>query len=98
MIITVLTLVIYDIRDDSRRLKLSKMLQRYGLVRVQYSAFKGDLNPHDRHVLVKKLSKYVKDEIDCIFIIPLCQRCLTISEVVSTEGRSLISSSKVTFA
>lgn len=90
-----LTLVVYDIRDDKRRTKLSKLLQSFGLSRVQYSAFKGELNPHDRSVLAKKVEQFVKDEIDCIFIIPLCSRCLRTAEVISTAGKTLVSEKSV---
>lgn len=90
-----LALVVYDIHDDKRRTKLSKLLQSFGLARVQYSAFKGELNPHDRGVLAKQVQKFVKDDIDCIFIIPLCSRCLGTAEVVSKTGRTLVSDSSV---
>jgi len=89
------TLVIYDIHDDSRRLHLSKLLQRYGLTRVQFSAFRGELNIHDRAVLLKKMRTYVKDEIDSIFLIPLCERCLRTVGVVSSSRKDFAMSEQV---
>ncbi|MBC7107696.1 MAG: CRISPR-associated endonuclease Cas2 [Methanomassiliicoccales archaeon] len=90
-----LTLVVYDIHDDKRRQQLARVLGRFGLTRVQYSAFRGDLNPNDKEVLIRKVTKYVEDEIDCIFVIPLCGRCLATSEVISKNGRMLVSESSV---
>ncbi|MHA1249860.1 MAG: CRISPR-associated endonuclease Cas2 [Candidatus Helarchaeota archaeon] len=77
------TLVIYDITDDRRRSKLAKHLQRYGLKRIQYSGFLGDLNPNDRLVLIREIKAYVKDESDSIYVLPLCSRCIGTSAVVS---------------
>lgn len=88
-------LVVYDITDDKQRKKLTKMLQTYGLSRVQYSAFRGELNAHDRNVLAKRASQFVKDEHDCIFIIPLCSRCISTAEVISNTGACLIKDSRV---
>lgn len=90
-----LALVIYDIHDDKQRTRLSKLLQSFGLTRVQYSAFRGELSPHDRMVLAKKVQKFVEDEVDCIFIIPLCGRCLGTAEVVSASGKELVSDTSV---
>jgi CRISPR-associated protein Cas2 len=92
-----LHLVVYDITDDANRTKLAKLLERFGLERVQYSAFRGELNPNDRDVLAKRVDKFIKDENDCIFIIPLCKRCLETAVVVSVKGVELIKKSKVEF-
>ena len=54
-----LTLIIYDISEDKPRTKLVKHLQNFGLRRVQYSGFVGELNPHDRNILVKELKQYI---------------------------------------
>ncbi|RLI78640.1 CRISPR-associated endonuclease Cas2 [Archaeoglobales archaeon] len=92
-----LHLIVYDITDDANRTKLAKLLQQFGLERVQYSAFRGDLNPNDRDVLSKKVNKFIKDHNDCIFIIPLCKRCLETAVIVSNKGVELIKKSKVEF-
>ena len=41
-------LVVYDITDDGQRKRLATMLQTFGLARIQYSAFRGELNANDR--------------------------------------------------
>jgi len=90
-----LTLVVYDITNDKARTKLATLLLSMGLERVQYSAFKGKMNPNDREVLSKLVLKYVKDDNDCIFVIPLCDRCVATAKVVSRRGESLIKESSV---
>lgn len=88
-------LVVYDISDDKRRGRLVKLLESYGLVRVQYSAFRGDINVNDKMSLARRVKKFVKDENDCIFIIPLCRRCLATAEVISNRGVALVKDSSV---
>ncbi len=61
------TLIIYDISADKPRTKLAKHLQRYGLKRIQYSGFVGELNVHDRILLTKEVGKYVVGERDSIY-------------------------------
>lgn len=91
-------LIVYDISDDANRTRLVKLLERYGLERVQYSAFRGELNPNDRETLSRQVKKFVKDEHDCIFIIPLCKRCVETAVVISNTGVELVKDSKVEFA
>ncbi len=57
-------LVVYDITDDGPRKRLATMLQTFGLARIQYSAFIGELNANDRAVLARRVSQFVKDEHD----------------------------------
>jgi CRISPR-associated protein Cas2 len=89
------TLVVYDISDDKNRTHLSKVLENFGLNRIQYSAFTGELNPHDRHVLLQDVKKYATGEKDSIYITPLCKRCMRACEIIAIEDISLIDDSKV---
>ncbi|MCX9013149.1 MAG: CRISPR-associated endonuclease Cas2 [Candidatus Methanoperedens sp.] len=88
-------LVVYDITDDGQRKKLATMLQTYGLARIQYSAFRGELNANDRAVLAKRVSQFVNEEHDSIFIIPLCDRCTGTAEIISNSGACLVKDSSV---
>jgi CRISPR-associated protein Cas2 len=46
-------------------------------------------------VLAKKVGQFVEDEKDSIFIIPLCDRCLSTATVLSKGGACLVKESKV---
>ncbi|AAB89376.1 MULTISPECIES: CRISPR-associated endonuclease Cas2 [Archaeoglobus] len=92
-----LHLVVYDISDDGSRARLAKLLEKFGLQRVQYSAFRGELNPNDREVLARQVGKFVRDDRDCIFIIPLCQRCSSTAIVISNTGVELVKEKGVEF-
>lgn len=61
-------LIIYDIRSNKRRLKLSKLLESYG-VRVQKSCFEVDLSRNDYQSLLKDIESFYKaDEEDSIIV------------------------------
>jgi CRISPR-associated protein Cas2 len=91
-----LTLTIYDISDDKRRATLSKILQDYGLRRIQYSGFLGDLNPNDREILSREVGRFVEDETDSVYIIPLCDKDAKTCRIVSKNKISIIDKDKVT--
>jgi len=78
-----ITLVIYDITDDSKRTKLSSYLKQFGLRRIQYSGFRGELEPNDRHVLVQEVPKFLSSEDDSIYVIPLCTSCVKTVSIIS---------------
>jgi CRISPR-associated protein Cas2 len=48
--------VAYDISDDGRRLRLSRLLEGYG-VRVQYSVFECDLTAPQHRRLLRELAR-----------------------------------------
>ena len=56
---TMFCLIIYDIRSNKRRLKLSKLLEGYG-VRVQKSCFEVDLSRNDYQSLLKDIESFYK--------------------------------------
>ena len=58
-----LVLVVYDVPDDARRLKLSNLLEGYGR-RVQYSVFECFLSLKQMRQLHGKVKRRVKLEED----------------------------------
>jgi len=80
--------VIYDISETKSRTKLSKYLQSFGLKRIQYSGFLGELDGNDRQILSKEVKKYVSGE-DSIYVIPLCERCVRLVKIVSENEVNL---------
>ena len=53
------TLIIYDMPNDKARRKLIEMLKDYGLARVQFSAFIGELSNNRRQELMLRLSNFL---------------------------------------
>ena len=60
----VFVLIIYDIVDNKRRLKLSKYLQGYGF-RVQKSAFEARISKRKYQKLLREIQRYI-GELDSV--------------------------------
>jgi CRISPR-associated protein Cas2 len=52
-------IVIYDIPSDRARIKVADVCMNYGLNRIQYSAFAGDLLRTHQEELVEKARKFL---------------------------------------
>lgn len=79
------TLVIYDIPDDKIRNKISEACKDYGLTRVQYSAFLGDINYNRRDELRQRLRRTLGKKEGNIQIYPLCDKDIKLKcEIVNT--------------
>jgi CRISPR-associated protein Cas2 len=68
-------IVVYDIPDDRVRTKVADVCLDYGLLRIQYSAFAGDLpRSYQEELLLKVKKKAGKKEAN-IYVLALCERC-----------------------
>ena len=68
------TYVIYDIVDNRPRRKVSEACLGFGLQRIQYSAFLGDINATRRNALEKRLIFELGDNTGKIEIIAVCNK------------------------
>lgn len=66
-------LLIYDIADDRIRTKVACTCEDYGLDRIQYSAFYGQLNRNLQEELMLKISGLLNDTPSHIQLIPIAQ-------------------------
>ncbi len=66
-------LVLYDIRDDRIRTKVSDACKDYGLDRIQFSAYSGRLTRTAREELEIRLGKTLGDHSGAITVIQLEQ-------------------------
>jgi len=67
--------VIYDITDDNLRALVAETLKDYGLQRIQYSAFIGDLRRNELNSLLVDLKNLIKDLTENVQLYPLCDTC-----------------------
>jgi CRISPR-associated protein Cas2 len=67
--------IIYDITDDDLRASVAETLKDYGLQRIQYSAFIGDLRRDELNSLLVDLKNLIKDLKENIQLYPLCDTC-----------------------
>ncbi|MBE2236475.1 MAG: CRISPR-associated endonuclease Cas2 [Caldilineaceae bacterium] len=66
-------LLLYDIPDDKIRGKIATFCLDYGLDRLQYSAFLGDLSSNHQEELMLKLTKRLGKAAGKIDLFPLCR-------------------------
>ncbi len=65
-------LLIYDISHDGTRTKIADICLDYGLDRVQYSAFMGDISRNHQEELFLKVSNQLGKKSGNIVLLPIC--------------------------
>jgi CRISPR-associated protein Cas2 len=84
---TVISLVIYDIPDDKLRAKVADICLDYGLDRIQYSAFLGEMNHNRREELLQKIRRQIGKKEANVQLFPICDKDVRLRKVVvSNEG------------
>lgn len=79
------TLVIYDIPDDRIRNKVGEACKDYGLQRIQYSAFLGNMNHNRREELRLRLQRTLGKMEGNIQIYPFCDKDAKLKkEIINT--------------
>ncbi len=63
--------VIYDIQEDKARSKVAKACLQSGLYRVQYSAFIGRLDRHQKDSLKLKMQDLIDTDKDKVYMFPM---------------------------
>jgi len=63
--------VMYDIKNDKARSKVSKACEQMGLSRVQYSVFLGTLNTNDADTLQIQIEEFIDKKKDSVYIFPM---------------------------
>lgn len=64
-------MVVYDVSDDRRRLRLARTLERWGLARVQRSAFTGSIQPGRLKDLERLVRAIIDPATDVVHILPV---------------------------
>ncbi len=55
------TLVIYDVEDDRARTRVAEACKDFGLLRIQYSCFRGKLSQNKREELYERMRKVQRE-------------------------------------
>jgi len=79
------TIVIYDITDNSLRAKVARTLMDWGCIRIQKSAFWGNLIPNARENLRLQLEEMMEGYEGNIQLYPLCSKCFDMRENVGED-------------
>lgn len=67
-------LLIYDIPDTRVRTKIADICLDYGLERIQYSAFTGNLRRVHQEEMLAKMRKRLGKRPGKILLLPCCER------------------------
>ncbi len=68
-------MVAYDIEDNSKRSKIAELLQYYGLARIQYSVFAGEIPVRKLKEMNEILFDFELEDDDNITIVSICENC-----------------------
>jgi len=68
--------VAYDIADDNRRSRISKVLEKYG-VRVNFSVFECMFTENQYLKVRQMLKEKIENKEDMIVYYPICVNCFT---------------------
>lgn len=80
-------LLIYDISHDGARTKVAELCLDYGLDRIQYSAFLGQLSRTHQEELVLKIKKKLGQRGADVRLIPICAKDWA-AQLKITQGNS----------
>lgn len=67
-------LLIYDIADDALRAKVADVCLDYGLTRIQYSAFMGEISRNRQGELLQKIRRLAGRRQANVQLFPICER------------------------
>lgn len=65
-------LLIYDIPDDRIRTKIADVCLDYGLDRIQFSAFSGNISRNHQEELFLKVTNLLAKKAGKVQIVPVC--------------------------
>ena len=74
--------VIYDVENDGVRTKVANACQDYGLARVQFSTFFGDLSRDRQEELAQRIGRLVGKKPAYVLLLPICDRDLAAMQEV----------------
>ncbi len=81
------TLVVYDIPNDRVRGKIADVCKDYGLDRIQYSAFLGNLQRTHQEELLKKIAARLGQRPGKVHLFGICEKDWQLRLVIVQEAR-----------
>ena len=78
-------LLIYDIPDDKLRAKVADICLDYGLQRIQYSSFLGEMSHNRRGEILQKLRRQVAKTQANIQLFAICEKDLALRKEISVK-------------
>lgn len=79
-------LLVYDIPDDRIRTRVADICLDYGLERIQYSSFLGELNHSRQEEIMQKMSRKLGKKEGNIQLFPICEKDMRLRKEVIRGG------------
>ncbi len=79
-------LLVYDIPDDRLRTKIADICLDYGLERIQYSAFFGELSRNRQEEIMQKIRRKMGDKEGVVHLFPICEKDLRLRKEIIKRG------------
>ena len=70
----------FDCKFKTNQENIERILQHFGLRKIQGSLYAGELENNEREMMVRKIDEIIKEN-DSILIIPICQNCYSKKEI-----------------
>ncbi len=81
-------LVVYDIPDDKARTKIADVCLDYGLDRIQFSAFLGNLARTHQEELLSKIKKALGKRAGNVQLFAICEKDWSLRLVIEQKGKA----------
>lgn len=81
-------LVVYDIPDDKARTKIADICLDYGLDRIQFSAFLGELARTHQEALMGQIKKTLGKKAGHVQLVAVCEKDWRLRIVIKQEGKA----------
>jgi CRISPR-associated protein Cas2 len=78
--------MIYDIPSDKLRNTISDVCLDYGLTRIQFSAFLGEINHNRREELLQKIKREIGQKQANVQLFPICDKDVRLRQIVVSQG------------
>ncbi|WP_407412653.1 CRISPR-associated endonuclease Cas2 [Methanobrevibacter sp.] len=77
-------IVSFECKFKTNHENIEKILQHFGLRKIQSSLYAGELENNEREMLVKNINEIIKEQ-DSVLIMPICQNCYSKKECSGRE-------------
>lgn len=78
--------LVYDIPDDRIRTRVADICLDYGLERIQYSSFLGELNHNRQEEIMQKVSRKLGKKEGNIQLFPICEKDMRLRKELIRGG------------
>ena len=80
-------LLVYDIPNDKIRGKIADICLDYGLERIQYSAFFGEMNHNHQEEILQRIKRKLGKEAGNIQLFPICEKDLRLRKSIIRQAQ-----------